>query len=165
METLEELVKNHSNELFGYLIRYMGNRASAEDALSEVFVKLIENYTEDPDFLWRPWLFRVATNVAIGHIRKQKIRKIFLLREIQCHESGVEEDGPSGVDVLKLRTAVDSLGKRHKPVIIMRVYHEMSYEEIAKSLDINVGTVKSRISEAKEKLKIALGEKVNDAEL
>lgn len=165
MDTLEELVKKHSNELFGYLSRYMGDRASAEDALSEVFVKLIENYREDPDFLWRPWLFKVATNVAIGHIRKQKVRKFFSIKEMQSHEPVMEDEEFSGTDIQKLRSAVEALGKRHKPVIIMRVYHEMSYEDIAVALDINVGTVKSRISEAKAKLKAALGESVNDTEL
>jgi RNA polymerase sigma-70 factor (ECF subfamily) len=59
---------------------------------------------------------------------------------------------------LKVKTAVESLSHRHKAVILMNIYQEMSYEEVADALKISIGTVKSRISIAKQKLKEILKE-------
>lgn len=160
MESVEGLVKRHSGELFGYLCRYMGNSANAEDVLSEVFVRLIENFPgQGDDFMWRPWLFRVATNLAIGHHRKHKVRMLFRLRSKGESALVRGDEIELNSDIGRLKDAIEKLGKRHRPVVIMRAYHDMSYEEIAAALDINIGTVKSRISEAKEKLKELMGEK------
>jgi RNA polymerase sigma-70 factor (ECF subfamily) len=159
MESVESLVRLHSNELFGYLCRYLGNRTAAEDTLSEVFVRLIENFPRmGKDVQWRPWLFKVATNLAISHQRKQKVRALFHMRSRAEGCNGHDGCAELSVEVARLRGAIEKLGKRHRPVVVMRAYQDMSYEEIALALDINIGTVKSRINEAKEKLKILLGE-------
>lgn len=159
MASIEDIVTRHSNELFRYLCRYLGNQGSAEDVLSEVFVRLIESHPKQQDgFLWRPWLFRVATNLAIGHQRKQRVRTLFQLRSKQTTSEAAEEKNELLSDVRRLKDAITKLGKKHRPVIVMRVYHDMDYEEIARTLDINIGTVKSRISEAKQRLKEMMGE-------
>src|SRR3989338_5821853 len=75
MQTSEELIKAHAKELFGYLCRYAGDPALAEDLLGEVFVRFLMQYKvkTDPNFQWRPWLYRVATNLVISHLRRQKL--------------------------------------------------------------------------------------------
>lgn len=67
-------------------------------------------------------------------------------------ESAVE----IGVQGNKVRAAIDKLGSKHKAIIIMRFYQEMSYDDMARVLEINVGTVKSRLSEAKSQLETLL---------
>ena len=163
MQTSEELIKAHAKELFGYLCRYAGDPALAEDLLGEVFVKFLMQYKTktDPNFQWRPWLYRVATNLAISHFRRQKLWSFFGLINQAANTS---EKPPHDVieqsqDGQLLKTAIEQLGDKFKSVVIMRVYNEMSYDEIAYALKINVGTVKSRMNEAKARLKILLEDK------
>ncbi len=160
---IESLVREHSNELYGYLCRYTGNFAHAQDILSDVFVRLIEQVKKsgsDPAFQWRSWLYRVATNLAISHYRKQKIRALFLLKNKSDnteHEQ-LHKNMETSQEGVRVRRAVESLSHRHKAVILMNVYQEMSYEEVAAALEIDIGTVKSRISIAKQRLKSLLAE-------
>lgn len=162
MEAVETLVRQHSKELFGYLCRFVGNRSHAEDILSDVFVRLIEQYrkTGDEPFAWRPWLYRVATNCALSHLRKQKIRSFVPF----AGKEDVPESVPSPQQLAEMsneasviRSAIEKLSHKHRSILIMHVYQEMSYEEIARTLAISLGTVKSRISEAKTKIRDILG--------
>jgi RNA polymerase sigma-70 factor (ECF subfamily) len=159
---LEGIVKEHSPEIFGYLCRYLGNRAAAEDVLGDVYVRLIEQHakSKDDEFQWRPWLYRVATNLAISSLRRRKLFSLFASSE--RHEAQMTVQGgvaaEEGERITRMRAAIDTLGKRHKPVVLMRYYQDMSHEEIARSLDISVGTVKSRLNEARRRLEEVLSE-------
>ncbi|MDO8526493.1 MAG: RNA polymerase sigma factor [Deltaproteobacteria bacterium] len=162
MESVDTLFKKHSNELFSYLCRYTFNSAEAEDILSDVFVKLMEHIEKNNSelFLWRPWLYRVATNCAVSHLRKRKIRSFFLMENKNTFEAGVtpgvslENDQEGGW----AKKAIDQLDHKYRSVLIMQVYQELSYQEIADALNINIGTVRSRLNEAKKKMKKILGE-------
>lgn len=160
---IDMLVKRYSNELYGYLCRYTGDFALAQDILSDVFVRLMEQMTKTSDdvaFQWRPWLYRVATNLAISHHRRQKIRSMFLLKksQVDINDAGPQEMMETSQEGLKVKAAVEALSYRHKAVILMNIYQDMSYEEVADALKISVGTVKSRISIAKQRLKETLKE-------
>lgn len=158
MDHIEALVKAHSHELFAYLYRMIGNRAQAEDLLGEVFVKLIEqvNHGCGEGWAWRPWLYRVAGNCAISHLRKQKLRSYIPL--LGSHNVASEEPAADAVMAqrqteISMQKAIGMLGNKHKEVLIMRMYQDLSYDDIAAVLKINVGTVKSRINAAKKKLR------------
>lgn len=158
MEVVETLVRQHSKELYTYLCRFVGNRSHAEDILSDVFVRLIEQFkkTGDEPFAWRPWLYRVATNCAISHLRRQKIRSFIPLlckEDVPASTPSPQELAEISNEASMIKSAIDKLSHKHKSILIMHVYQEMSYEEIAGTLDISLGTVKSRISEAKKKIR------------
>lgn len=157
MPTSDELIASHSREVYAYLYRYVGDAATAEDILGEVFVRFIGTYNvnKTTDFNWRAWFYRVATNLAISHFRRERVRRLFRLKHrgsrgiVDSPHTGVEQDQ----EVKLLKVAVERLSEKLKAVIIMRTYNDMSYDEIAYALNLNVGTVKSRLNEAKIKLK------------
>lgn len=161
MLTADELIAAHSREVYTYLYRYVGNAATAEDILGEVFVRFVGAYPSNnsDEFNWRAWFYKVATNLAISHFRRERIRKLFRMRQradeyslkgtIDSPHTGVEQDQ----EVRLLKAAVEKLSDKLRSVIIMRTYNDMSYDEIAYTLNLNVGTVKSRLNEAKARLK------------
>lgn len=163
MDRAEHLFRRHANELFGYLCRMTGDRAEAEEILSDVFVRLLEQgegRLADASFEWRPWLYRVATNAALSRFRRQRIRSLFLAREHR-QRAGEAAEKPDPIEGdeegRRVRGAIEKLGGKYRAVLLMRAYQEMSYEEIARALSINVGTVKSRLNGAKQRLARLLG--------
>lgn len=160
--TVDELVARHSNELFGYLVRFVGNRAVAEDLLGDVLVKMMEQHqtSVDAEFAWRPWLYRVATNQAISHLRKEKIRQWVGLDGLdvaadECDASVHIDAGQSGQ---RIQRAIARLSPKLKSTLMLSVYQGLSYKEIAEVERIEVGTVKSRLNEAKRVVKCWLEE-------
>lgn len=162
MDPAESIVRQYSQEIFGYLCRFMGDRSNAEDVLGDVFVKLIEQIKKvnDPGFPWRAWLYRVATNRAISYGRKKKLRNFLFLEEEKIESNGhsPEKLAELSEEGLRIKKAIETLNHKLKSVLILRIYQEMSYEEIAQALKINIGTVKSRINEARQRVKTILEE-------
>lgn len=159
-DRIAKLAAAHSRELLSYLVRYVGNRATAEDLLSDVFVKLIENFSKahDDGFAWRPWLYKVATREAISHLRSQRLRSMILMKRPDPPEEHPLPDSAiaTSQEGIKVRAAIERLSHKHRSAIIMQIYQEMSYDEIATALGINIGTVKSRINEAKAQIKVMM---------
>ncbi len=153
----------HSDEIFVYLCRYCKDRALAEDMLGDVFVRLVEELGKREDFSktadLRPWLYRVATNLAISHFRRQKVRDFFARskgkREVCAGESAGALEARSAA--FRVKSIVGELSEKLKSVIILSAFQELSYEEISAVLNINVGTVKSRLSEARRIIRDKLG--------
>jgi len=113
----------------------------------------------DGDMRWRPWLYRVAGNCAISHLRRQKVRRLFLAGarwEGQDESKTPHQMMERSDEGRRVKEAVMQLGEKHRSVLVMRIYQEMPYQEIAEVLEINIGTVKSRINEAKSKIRSLL---------
>ena len=162
MTEISSLVERYSDELFAYLVRYTGDRSLAEDLLSDVFVRLLENQkkVQSTQFNIRAWLYKVATNIAISHHRKMKIRRFVSLENVRLKDkkSSPEAKASGKEEKERVRAAVLNLSLKLRSVIIMNIYQGMSYEEIGDALKINIGTVKSRLNEAKRKIREFLEE-------
>lgn len=159
----EAIVRKYSREIFGYLCRFTGSAMLAEELLGDVYVRLIEQYSKvrDVSFEWRPWLYRVATNVAISNHRRQKIRGMFGITKKEVNTNHPLPDSILETDEQgeKVRAAIEKLGAKHRAVVLLKFYQEMSYEDMAEVLKINIGTVKSRLNVAKSKIEgLLLGE-------
>ena len=158
MNLVKELFERHSDELYVYLIRYVGDPALAKDIVGDVFVKMMKELKEKKadEVNWKPWLYRVATNCAISGIRKRKVRKLFLIKSDRRELSSSEV--PDNLALMSeegrmVKEAITALSDKYRSVLLMQVYQEMSYQEIGDALDINMGTVKSRINEAKKRVR------------
>lgn len=149
------LVERHNRVLFGYLARRVG-RDIAEDVTSETFTRAFaqrERFdTTRPDA--RPWLFGIALNLVRNHARSE-VRQ---LRAYSRHgvQDRTEEDHAATHARLdaqdrspELAAALAALKPGDREVLSMFAWNDMSYEEIAESLDIPVGTVRSRLNRAR----------------
>ncbi len=167
MTAFEQLVLLYENKILNYCYRMLGNRADAEDATQEVFVKLfrfLESYTGQSAF--STWLYKIASNVCLDYLRKHKRHRAETVSLHQKNDEGdefllnVKADAPSPYETAQkkeaqraLAAALLKLGEEQRRVIVLRDVNGLSYEEIARITGLNEGTVKSRINRARQALK------------
>lgn len=155
IETVERLYRQHGPVILRYLNRLVGPRL-AEDVLQETFVQAVTHVDRlDHVVSHKAWLFRVAKNMAINHLRKQTV-------PVESDWHSLVQWPVSEDDRLEpMREAIQSLSPDHRETILLRWYDELTYEEIAEVIKVPVGTVRSRLHHALEKLR----QKLNCKEL
>jgi RNA polymerase sigma-70 factor (ECF subfamily) len=165
-EALGEIYRLFARRVFG-LCRYMlESRESAEDATSEVFLKLqrsIESYDGSTPFL--RWLLRVAGNQCIDALRRRK-RGRQVIVEVEEGVAVIEpvspEPSPLGAvlsteERAQVRDAIARLPENYRLPLVLRYYSELSYDEIAQQLGIQRNYVAALIFRAKQELRRKLG--------
>ena len=144
------LVQRHHGPLLGYLYRMCdANRALAEDLTQETFIRIMRQANYQPGRPFKPWLYAIATNLARDHARSAATRYA------ACPDkSDTLPDAAPGPDELALaaeqgREVAQAIGRlpvEYRAAIVLRFYGGLSLNEIAATLDIPLGTVKSRLS-------------------
>lgn len=150
VSAFETLFLRYKNMVIRTAWSMVGNKNEAEDALQVVFIKVYElkgKFKGDENGFQR-WLYRITINLCIDMLRK---RRFFLCLD-EMKEKGFEpadDFSDNGLEVKdELWQALDFLDDRQRSVVVLRYLHELSYEEIAKTLEIPLGTVKSRLNTA-----------------
>ena len=161
----DSLVLRYEKELFGYLRRYLGDAALAEDVFQNTFLKVYEKLDQyEPGRPVRPWLYTIATHQAVDALRRVNRRGAVSLD--RKGSPGLEGEQSSLADLLiakdqspqdalsleeqrrALREAVEELPELYREVLLLAYYQEMKYKDIAEVLGVPVGTVKSRLHAA-----------------
>lgn len=150
-ESLGALVHRYHAPLLGYVYRLCGPDSSmAEDLVQETFVRLLRQTTYRRGMLVKPWLYRIATNLAYDAFRTQR-RRGETAPDEASHE--MPEDGPgpeemalAGERSRMVQVAFGKLPEEYRSVLVLRYYQDLSLREIATTLQIPLGTVKSRLS-------------------
>lgn len=164
-DLFETLVSRYQLRLFRYLARYTGDAEDARDVTQEVFFKVygaLDSF--DPHYKLSTWLFRIAGNAAIDHLRRRRVRALPL--EMPVDEDGESrvadpaDDRPDPLEVLsqrRLRDALDEaiqkLPDDYRELISLRHYGELPYEEIAELKQMPLGTVKNKLFRARRALR------------
>jgi RNA polymerase sigma-70 factor, ECF subfamily len=161
-----ELVERFAARLRYYVRSLLDKerQADAEDVLQEVWLEVYRSIAtlNDPGAL-EAWLYRVARNRTIRHLRK----RVMPTRTIEeSHSDGeIEHGGDFSIeDAQAIHIALDSLAPEHREVLVLRFLEDMSYEGIATVTGCPVGTVRSRIHYAKLALRRALEKNEHDSE-
>jgi RNA polymerase sigma-70 factor, ECF subfamily len=160
-EALGDLYRRFVRRVFG-LCRYMlGSRESAEDATSEVFLKLqrsIESY--DGSIPFPKWLLRVAGNHCIDSLRRRRRGlKVFVeVEDATAIDAPISEPSPLGAVIsteerTHVRDAVARLPQNYRVPLVLRYYSELSYDEIAQQLGLQRNYVAALIFRAKQELR------------
>ncbi len=107
----------------------------------------------------KAWLCRLTRNICLDHLRSQKWRHFLRLDEAEegRHEKTPEALLQSQEQLHQVKTAIEKLPRKLREVFVLRVYAEMSYEEMAETLGINVGTVMSRLSRSRTLIRREVG--------
>jgi len=160
-QAFEQLIAPFEQKVFALCLRIVGNREDASDCAQETFIRIYRSLTDYRiQASFSTWIYRIATNVCLDSLRKRKIRPAVSLDELM--ESGYAPvDAYSGVeDGLMRRDMTKALaaGIRELPpilrvAVVLRDVRGLSYEEVSKILRLNLGTVKSRISRGRERLR------------
>src|SRR5215210_8090122 len=162
--SFSELVGRYQRELYHFLVRFLGNRAAAEDVFQETFLQVHQSAEQfDPQRRFRPWLFTIAANKARDLIRSQARRPT---NPLQASIS--PGDGESGefIDLMQsantlpsdpmereelqrqVQTTVTGMPEHLREILLLSYFHQFPYKQISEILDIPLGTVKSRLHAA-----------------
>jgi RNA polymerase sigma-70 factor (ECF subfamily) len=154
------LVKKYQKKIYFLAYRMVKNHDAADDIAQETFINAYSSIKSfKPGYSFYSWLYRICINLSINHLRRQK----FVIPESQFEEEAnpleketITED-PLSLLVQKERErkieqAIDSLPPKYKAVFLLKVYEDLSYEEISQTLKISLGTVMSRLFRARERL-------------
>ena len=159
-----ELVRRYQRAVYRTAYALTRNAADADDLAQEAFVRAYRALGRfRPDEPLHPWLSRIVTNLAFSLFRSRKRRPETPLEPLL--ESGrqwsVDDDPAQAAEDQQRRqhmqNAFAELKPEHQAVLTLRVVQDLSYEEMAKTLGVPVGTVMSRLSRARSELKARLG--------
>ncbi len=163
----EELVRIHQNKVYALCLHLSGNRDDAQDLAQEAFLRAyraIGGFRSEADF--GTWLHRITVNVCLNFRRKNSGQRALSLDEPYRGEDGGEmlrEIASTNGDPLLaveekefqglVRSALGDLSEDHRAVLILREMEGYSYEEVAHAVGCTLGTVKSRLSRARESMR------------
>lgn len=166
LQAFEELILRHERIVYNVALRMMNHSEDAKDISQEVFLKAYRNIKNfDERSMFSTWLYRITTNTCIDEMRKRKGKQSYSLEEELENEDGsmqrqIADAGETPEESLlreerksQLLQALSLLSAEHKAVVILRDIRGFSYEEIAEIMDLPIGTIKSRISRARNQLK------------
>ena len=164
-KSFEALILSCKGRAYNIALRYMQNEEDALDAMQESFLKVfrhLNKFNEQSRF--DTWVYRIVVNTCNDMLRKNKKHNYIdtIYKNENDEEVAIEiADSAPGPDELLLRkeesgnilNCLNRLGKEHREVLILRDIKGFTYDEIADILECSIGTVKSRVSRAREKLK------------
>lgn len=156
-EAMNELLRLHYDRLYAVCRRVAGNDADAADGCQEALLAIVRGLPRfDGRSTFRTWSYRVATNACLDELRRRKRRPI-AVEEIP--EEASDEPGHDDrlADHLTLTSALDELAEDFRVPIVLRDVAGLDYAEIAATLDIPPGTVRSRIARGRRHLAGILG--------
>jgi len=148
------------------------SREEVEDLTQEAFIKAFTSLASfNEEYSFSTWLYKIATNNAIDHVRKRKLQTYSINKPIESEESDYsielpDPDPEPDQELIAtqrkkmLDDAMDSLPAKYRQVILMRHVDEKEYQEIAKTLKLPLGTVKAHIFRARELLYKQLRDKM-----
>lgn len=159
-DSSEVLLGRYQDRIFT-LCRYMlENPDDAQDAAQDTFVKAFQGLKNfSPTSSFYTWLYRIAVNTCLDYKRKFSLHSLLfsagaedLLDTFPSHAPSPETAFATKQSMRALQLALNRLSKKLRVVIVLKELEGLSYEEIAEVLDVSVGTVKSRLSRAREEL-------------
>jgi RNA polymerase sigma-70 factor (ECF subfamily) len=168
-DAFRELVRRYERPVFSLIYRMVRDREAAEDLSQETFIKVLNHIDRyRPEFKLSSWLFKIANNLTIDHLRKRQLRTVSIdgsphaatAAEAEASSFDVETRGESPLEELESREvgsaierAIAGLRPEYRACILLRHVEGRSYEEIAATLDLPLGTVKTYIHRARHELR------------
>ena len=167
-----ELIRRYERPVFSLIYRMVRDTTAAEDLAQDAFIKVLNHLDKyRPEFKFSSWLFKIANNVAIDHLRKRQLDTISLdgsphavsASEVEATRFDIADSSANALDELAARElgstieqAIGKLRPEYRNCIMLRHVEGRSYEEIAATLDLPLGTVKTYIHRARHQLREAL---------
>ncbi len=159
----EGLVRRYQRPITGYIFRMLGDYEASLDVSQEVFIKVYNSLSRySSEYKFSTWLYRIAHNAAIDHMRRNSVSPQSLETEnadgtyqlqIECPNPTPEQDRERS----EWRTEIDNVVKRlpaaYRELILLRHARDLSYDEIADVTGLPLGTVKNRLFRAREMMR------------
>ena len=161
----ERLIESYQQPVFNLAYRMTGNYDDASDIAQEALIKVYLNISKfKKNSKFSTWVYRIATNACLDEIKKRKKHQTFsisedietdegpIIREFEDPSANVEENFERKERQKVISDAIAELPENHRVIIVLRDINGLAYDEIAAALKCSEGTVKSRISRARDAL-------------
>jgi RNA polymerase sigma-70 factor, ECF subfamily len=158
------IIEEYQDRIFNLCVYMLRSREDAQEAAQDVFIKAYRSFNNfTPRASLYTWLYRISVNTCIDY--KRKYRANFVEDEDAIVQIASSEPSPEKLSESREVTAViekvlESLTPDFRAIIVLKEMEGLSYEEIAEVLQITIGTVKSRISRAREELRQLITDKL-----
>ena len=167
-----EIVRRYERPVFSLVFRMVRDREVAEDLAQDTFIKVLNHIDKyRPEFKLSSWLFKIANNVAIDHLRRRQLDTVSMdgsrhastAADVEATSFDVGDPQESALEEMEskelgsaIERAIAKLRPEYRSCIMLRHVEGRSYEEIAATLDLPLGTVKTYIHRARHELREAL---------
>jgi RNA polymerase sigma-70 factor (ECF subfamily) len=160
---IEMLIRQFEMGVFRLALSIVNDPADANEIAQETFIAALRSlwsYQEKSSF--KAWLYTIALNISRSHLRKQKILNRLKSTLIGIHQIEARKIPQPEEAIIQnekeaaIWKSLNGLDERHRIVVVLRYFHEMSVAEISEVLSINEGTVHSRLHTARERLRTSL---------
>lgn len=162
-EAFRHLVEQYKDLLFGTAVLMTGNRAMAEEQVQEALLSAwrgIRGFRQGKPV--KPWLLRILVNTVLAWRRKRAVSTVYLTDDDPREPDATEGDPAETLEALEkrlaLRKAIANLSPEHRQVVALRYFAWLTVPEVARTLGVREGTVKSRLSRALGNLRRQLDE-------
>lgn len=160
---IEIFVHQYEASVFRLALSIVGDPAEASEVTQETFITALRSlpaYQEKQSF--KAWLYTIALNHSRSHLRKRKVLdrlrttlttvfRIETEKQVSPEEAAIQNEKEA-----QIWMALNQLDERHRTVMVLRYFHELSVAEISEILSVNEGTIHSRLHNAREKLRSAM---------
>jgi len=168
-ESFEELVRRYQRPITGYVFRIVGEYEASLDVTQEVFIKVYNSLAKySSDYKFSTWLYRIAHNAAVDHLRRNSVSQLSLEAEnadgtfelqIESRAASPEQDHERSQWRSEIEVVVELLPPAYRELIVLRHGQDLSYDEIAEVTGLPLGTVKNRLFRAREMMRGLLVER------
>lgn len=167
-QAFELIIKKYKRQVYGILYKLVRNPEDAHDLMQETFIKAFRKINSfDEKFAFSTWLFKIATNTGIDFLRRKRMQTLSLdspmpndenqtnTSFLQIVDTGLMPHEQVLIQQRKeyLTKAIEQLPTRYRQLVELRYFKEYSYEEVAKELNLPLGTVKAQLHRSRELLK------------
>ncbi|MDT4997009.1 MAG: hypothetical protein QOD45_1077, partial [Pseudonocardiales bacterium] len=166
--TWDEVVREHADRVYRLAYRLSGNKADAEDLTQETFVRVFRSLADYTPGTFEGWLHRITTNLFLDMVRRRRRIRFDALPDdagdrLASGEAGPEQAYAAGHLDPEIQQALDALPPDFRVAVVLCDLEQLSYEEIAATRGIKVGTVRSRIPRGRVLLRQALAHRAPGA--
>jgi len=158
-EMFSEIVVRYQNKIYSYIYRLIGNCEEAEDISQDVFIKVYKNlYGFDIKRKFSSWIYRIAHNESVNHIKKKSYFKILSIEQNEFLQNTMSTTDNIIEKIIeketsqKVRELLNKISFKYREILVLRYFQEKSYQEIGDILRIPVSTVGTLINRAKGQL-------------
>ena len=161
LDAFNRLVESYQSQVFNVAWRILGSSAGAEDAAQEAFISAYRNIAAYRGGSFRAWLLRIATNSCYDQIRASKRHggsSLDALLETPSFQPASNDPSPESQAVTAelsaaIQHAIAALPEDQRAVLVLVDIEGLAYEEVAQAAGVNIGTVKSRLSRARARVR------------
>ena len=173
IQAFNTLVGRYKNQLVNFVFRYLGDYDEADDVVQEVFVRVYRNKDSyQPLAKFSTWIYTIAVNLSKTQLRRRKRHAIFSLsrkksndeQDFEIHDNRYTPDieAEHSLQQKMIQDALNSIPEKFREVVVLFDIQERTYYEICEITGQRMGTVKSRLSRGRERLRVLLKDLMNE---